>query len=339
MKARKLPSGNWNVRVPVGTDKDGKVIYKSITERKKDDALRKAALYDVRGGDIRVGEMVLRYIMERREVLSPSTYRSYIGIYNASIKDDVFARFQISTLSDTHAQRWVSRVAKDKSPKTVKNTYFLFSAALKYFYPRMDIRVRLPQMMRPVLHTPKTSEVKLIIDLAKERDFELYKAILLGSAGMMRRGEIAALTADDLDFKRNIVSVTKSQVRLAEGGYTIKPPKTDSSNRFVRLPQFVMDVLPHSGKVVDLTIAQITNRFIDLVKASGLPHFRFHDLRHYGASVSVSSSVGASTSTVKDRGGWATDGMMKRVYINSLDDEVDKDTQAINDFFTEQFAK
>ena len=314
---------------------DGKPKYISITASSKSEVMEKAAVYDFRGEDITVSEMVQRYINERSAVLSPSTIRGYVSIYNASIRDNVFGSWRVQIVTDSHAQRWISELSGAKSAKSVKNAYFLFCAALKHYFPRKDIVVRLPRSKQPRLHTPTTAEVNAIVQLA-EQNRELYKAILLGAVGMMRRGEIAALTAEDCDFSRNTIRIDKAQVRLPEGGYITRPPKTDASNRTIILPQFVMDLLPKQGKTVDLTIAQITNQFIDLVKRSGLPHFRFHDLRHYAASIAASSSVGASVEAIKARGGWATDGMMKRIYINQLGDEVDKDTLAINGYFEQK---
>ena len=149
----------------------------------------------------------------------------------------------------------------------------------------------------------------------------------------MRRGEIAALTADDLDFSRNTISITKAYARSADNKWVLKPPKTSASNRVIVMPRFVMDALPKEGRVVSLSPAKISDHFRELLKRSGNTQFRFHDLRHYAASIAASSSVGASAETIKARGGWSTDSVMKRIYINQIGDEVDKDTQNVISFY------
>lgn len=333
MKARKLKSGRWNARAYIGKDENGKSIFRSFTADTKAEAERLAVLNSFKyPADMRVGDMVDAFIEARKDVLSPSTYRGYLSAYKANIEGIAFASIPVSSLDTVKAQRWVNDLTKKHSPKTVKNIYGMFAAALRYFYPDIRLTVKLPQSRQPKLHTPTTAEVQTVTALAKEKDYELYKAILLGGVGMMRRGEIAALTAEDLDFKRNTVSITKSLARTSDNKWVVKPPKTAASNRVVVMPKFVMDALPKSGKTVQLTPAKISDHFHELVKNAEVTPFRFHDLRHYAASIAASSSVGASAETIKARGGWSTDSVMKRIYINAIGDEVDKDTKSIISF-------
>lgn len=332
MKARKLKSGRWNCRVYIGKDSSGKYIYKSFTADTREEAERKAALNSFKHtSDMRVREVVETFIETRRPVLSPATYRGYKSAYETHIEGAAFGSIPVSSLDSVKIQRWVNGMTAERSPKTVKNVYGMFSAALKYFYPELRFNVRLPQNIQPALYTPGTGEVAAVLEYAKEHDYELYKAVLLGAVGMMRRGEIAALTASDLDFKRNTISISKSIARTSENKWVIKPPKTAASNRVIVMPPFVMESLPKSGKTVSLSPAKITEHFHSAVRSLGLPSFRFHDLRHYAASIAASSSVGASSETIKARGGWSTDSVMKRIYINQIGEEIDKDTQSILD--------
>ena len=338
MKARKLKSGRWNARAYIGKDKNGKAVYRSFTADTKAEAERKAALNAFHyTTDMRLGDTVAAFIETREAVISPSTHRSYLGIYKAHIEGNVIASVPVSVFDSVKAQRWVNGLSRTHSPKTVRNAWGLLSCAVKYFYPDIRINVRLPQAVQPKLHTPTTAEVGAVISAARERDKELYKAILLGSVGMMRRGEIAALTADDLDFARNTISITKAYARSAGNKWVLKPPKTASSNRVIVMPQFVMDELPKEGRVVALSPAKISDHFRDLVRKLDVPQFRFHDLRHYAASIAASSSIGASAETIKARGGWSTDSVMKRIYINQIGEEIDKDTKNVISFY-EQFV-
>ena len=50
--------------------------------------------------------------------------------------------------------------------------------------------------------------------------------------------------------------------------------------------------------------------------------FRFHDFRHYSASI------------MHARGGWKTDTVLKAVYRNVINDEQKKFTDKINSHFT-----
>lgn len=333
MKARKLKSGRYNVQVYIGTDANGKKRYKSVTADTKAEALRIASAYDTSVSDITVGMLIDRYLTLKKAVLSPTTYRSYKGIYETNIKNNPIASVKVHALNSTIVQRWISEVSITHTPKTVKNYYGLLTAAVKMHQPGKAFSVKLPQEKPKKLHTPTTAEVNTVLALAKETRPELYKAILLGAIGMMRRGEIAALTAEDCDFDKNTIRITKAQVKTEDNKHINKQPKTDASVRVIAMPQFVMDALPKEGPIVSINATQITNQFIDLMENADLPHFRFHDLRHYAASIAASSSVGASVESIKARGGWSTDAMMKRVYINQLEDEVHKDSEKILDYY------
>jgi len=64
-----------------------------------------------------------------------------------------------------------------------------------------------------------------------------YIAIFSG----MRRGEIMALTWEDLDIEEGIINITKATVRSGSKQYT-KTPKTSNGIRKVCIPLFVMDI-------------------------------------------------------------------------------------------------
>ena len=55
--------------------------------------------------------------------------------------------------------------------------------------------------------------------------------------GTFRRGELIAMTWEDLDMENCIASVTKSMTKTKEGGQFTKEPKTDASIRDLTLPE------------------------------------------------------------------------------------------------------
>lgn len=340
MKPRKTKSGKWNVSVCVGMGADGKRIWKSVTKKTKAECIQAANELSVNPKRIiRVEEAVRRYLEAKEAVLSPTTHRGYLSIYNNHIKYDVFGFLPIDYLTDSHIQRWVSRLAATESAKTVRNVYGLVSAALRFADRRLVFNVKLPQKKVHKLHTPSTAEVQKVLAICKEWDEALYRAVLLAAVGMMRLGEICALTADDIDRQKNTITINKSAAITSKNELVVKPPKNDTSNRTIVLPEFVIDQLPEEGQIIGKSPNAISVQFRKLMERNKdkVTPFRFHDLRHYAASIAASSSIGASVESIKARGGWATDGMMKRVYINQIGEEVDKDTKAIIRYFEEHF--
>lgn len=80
--------------------------------------------------------------------------------------------------------------------------------------------------------------------------------------------------------------------------------------------------------VVDVAPTVITNKFSRLLKRNGLPKFRFHDLRHYNASVMLALNV--PDKYAMERGGWSTMSVMKDRYQHTFSDERFKHETLIN---------
>ena len=279
-------------------------------------------------------EAVEGYIDSRRPVLSPVTIKQYESIQHTHIENDTIASIHLPDLSVSVLQAWVNYlVEKGAKPKTIKNCFGLLKAAIKMYDKDVCLDdVRLPQPIRYNGYTPGDSEVQTFIQYIKEKDRDLYIATLLAAFGPMRRSEICALTSDDI--KGSSVSVHRAKVPgPGEIWITKETPKTDASNRTIIYPDFVAKELKGiSGDVISCTPTAITKRFQAQIKKAGLPHCRFHDLRHYGAS--IMHAMGVPDVYIVQRGGWSSDYVMKRVYRDALDEEQKKQTANINDHFS-----
>lgn len=334
MKAEKLKSGNWRVKVYLGRDKSGKQRFKSITARTEREALAAAREYSpVENGSMTVIDACRQYLDIRGPVLSPATVRGYKKVLSCHIDPYPISVFKIEKLSSPIVQKWVSSLSSKMSPKSVRNAYGFFSAALSFFSPDLRFRIRLPQRRPASNYTPTIEDINAVLSVS---DPELRKAILLGATAMMRRGEICALTAEDVNLLKGTVRINKSISRDFQGFWVEKPPKTVSSNREIRINRELLSLFPPAGNIVDLKPDQVTMRFNRAVKKAGVHPFRFHDLRHFAASIAVSSAIGAGKLTIRDRGGWETDHVLESVYEHSVRDVKEKDTEKILSFFSEK---
>lgn len=333
MKAEKLPSGNWRVRVTVGK-KDGKPVRRSITAKTRQEAMRMAALYE--GPDtaleMSLAEACREYLDTRGKELSPSTVRGYLGTLRTCVDADPIGSVKIAKIKSPQLQAWISRI--HGKAKTKRNHLGFVVTVLKYYIEGASYRVRIADEMQEELHVPTMDEVNRVLSICDE---ETRRAALLGIFGM-RRGEICALAAEDLDRKNCLIRISKSVAKTDAGEWILKTPKTRSSVRWIEVTPAVMDMLPEDGPVVSVSPDQITNRFARAVRKAGVEHFRFHDLRAFFASVSVSSVVNASERTVQDLGGWATNNVLKRHYERSISDVKQKETARILSFFEKNLA-
>lgn len=331
--ARKLPSGAWNCRVFVGMV-DGKRKYKSVTvpdpsRRGKKECERLAseiALSRRTPTAATVYDAVQAYIDGKRAVLSPSTIRSYERYRR---RMEPIQSLPAELLTARSAQAWVNRLAVSYSPKYIRNIYGLLTASLAYAgLPSPP--VTFPSSAPKPLHTPSDAEIRVLLDHISNNT-PLRSACLLAAFGSLRRGEICALTPEDMDGNR--VTVCKSMVQDAEGSWHVKPmAKTDESNRVVVLPDFVMAEI---ALPISLHPEQVSNRFRRAVRSSGLPHFRFHDLRHY--YVSIAHALGVPDAYIMQMGGWKTDNVMHRVYRDTLPDVMQAEQDKLTAHFRDAF--
>ena len=324
-------------------DADGKRHCKTFTAstRAKARQLSEEWEDEYLNGDKRVPTTVLSalnaYIDGKAPVLSPSTVRSYRGVVSARIEGRPIADIDVSDLTLSDVQKWVNAEVTDNlSPKSVKDHFSLLRSATKPMTRRLDWdAVALPQPRRFQGHTPTDAEIRQLLDYTRQQsDPTLYRAILLTAFGPLRRSEVCALTSKDI--RGNAVTIDKALVRNDAGGWEIKTTKTIDSTRVIIYPDFVIRELSGiSDRIVSCNPDALARRFERALKFAKLPRFRFHDLRHYGASIMMYMD-GVSQRTIENRGGWSRNSpILRRIYQNTLADKEKAETEKINSYFSQ----
>lgn len=320
MKAHKLPSGSWRVQVTVGghrysftdTDKRRVVQRAAVFADEHREAVRNPSFKDA----------MEDYISTREKVLSPATIRRYRSIQKMLLqREPAFCEKRIINITEWDVQHLIER--QTISPKTLRNYAGLIQASMG-----RKLNVRLPEKTPPKIIIPTDLEVKGLMALTYGTELEI--PVLLAAFGPLRRGEICALTMDDIDG--NIVSVTKSMVRDTYGNYLIKPPKTYCSNRRVAMPPGITDRIRELGHITDYKPHQITNYFVSWQERAGVDEpYHFHCLRHY--CVSTLHAQGVPDEYIMERGGWATPHVLQDVYRHTMADQKDRFTDQIMHHF------
>lgn len=350
MKAFKRPSGSWTARAYLGTDEDGKPIMKAFTAPDEASAIALAADYQAKHKN-RVDRHSLSaamgaYIRAKEPVLSPSTIRDYRS-REKTLKSQ-FPRLcardmhtitahdleaLVSVLTREHDDFHLLHVRKvASSPKTVRN-YIGFLSAVFSFSSLPMPPVALPQKTRPDLYIPTEDEIRRLLDAAEGT--EMYIPIALGAFAPLRRGEIVALRYPE-DFKGSVIHVRRSVAKDSHGKAVEKAPKTLSSDRYIELPDFLIDRIKSQGYITKLTTSQITKAFPRLLDKAGLPHFRFHDLRHF--CISYLHTLGIPDVYIMQRSGHSTDSTLRRVYLHTLADHSETMTKKALDSFCSNFG-
>lgn len=315
--AKKQPSGQWKCRVYSHTTPDGKKHYRAFTASTKQEAEQQAARFSgkkdrERKTDLTVIDAVTGYIDARAGVLSPSTV---LGYKKMLIYFERIGYKKINKLSPPEVQTWISDLASRLSPKSVHNVYGLFSATFALYQPDTVWRIKLPPKQKKRLTAASDEQIMLLYNSA---DDKLKKCIALAAFTSMRRGEICAIRYGDI--KEKSIHVHADMVKGVDGWHYKPTPKTSESDRIAPVPEAVIELLGTGDPdafVIDWVPDTITKRFIDLRDDLGLPDIRFHDLRHYYASIAAALIPDLYTESF---GGWGRGSKaMREIYQNKID--------------------
>lgn len=340
-KAKKLPSGSWRVLVYDYTDAKGKRKYKSFTSedpsaKGKRKVESEAAIYAAGKDSLRtlttmkdmtLGQAMDMYIENRSAVLSPGTIREYKRSRRNDLQE--LMPLKIHGITREDIQSSINHEALSHSPKSVRNMHGLLSSVLRTYRPDFAFNTKLPQKIRPDIYVPTDDDIKALTHYLLGDEMEV--PVLLAAFGPMRRGEICALRYEDIDG--NLIHVSHSLVLDENKNWVLKPPKTYTSNRFIEFPDFIINKIGMgTGRVVDINPNALSSRFSHILKNAGIPPFRFHDLRHYSAS--IQHALGIPDVYIMARGGWASDSVLKNVYRHVMNDKTKEMNLVANQHFS-----
>ena len=319
MKIEKLPSGSYRIRKMYKGQ-----TYTVITDYKptQKEALKLMAdeLDRVKADGrsqkhVTFQEAATGYIEVKRNVLSPSTIAGYERISKAL--SDWFRKLLVSDISILDVQKEVNDYSAGRSPKTVRNAHCFISAVLSMYRPEISLRTSLPQKVKSETYVPTNDEVKKVVERAKGTEYEI--AILLAALGL-RRSEICALKADDL--QGNTLRINKALVENSEHGFTEKGTKTTDSAREIYLPDELAELIRERGYIYKGYPGNILKFLHRAQDALGIPRFKLHALRHYYAS--TAHAIGIPDSYIMQSGGWQSDNVLKSVYRHARDEEKER---------------
>lgn len=323
-KAKKLPSGQWRTLVydytEILPDGQKKRHYESFTaDTKAKSELMAAEFSNTKNrrnrNNLTLLEAMDKFIDLKSNVLSPTTLKEYCRLKNSVYKD--IEHVPVHKLDKMTIQKWVNDYAITHSPKSTKNAYHFLNSSIHLIDESINFKITLPQSIINELYTPTDDDIRRICDYVREYDKDMLIAIYLGAFGALRRSEMCALTTNDIRDKNKLI-INKGMIHNGIEWIIKNYPKNDSSNRIVTYPDFVMESLPASGRLINLNPNTVTSRFGRIIKKCNVPHFRLHDLRHYTAS--ILHAIGVPDEYIMKVGGWSSDYVMKQRYRGVLND-------------------
>jgi len=124
--------------------------------------------------------------------------------------------------------------------------------------------------------------------------------ILLAGLCGMRLSEVMGLTWNDIDFENHTIFIRKANVFVGSQVIEKNRTKTKKSTRKIVIPNYVIEILKEYKKVGLVFSRKDGNpehggnyrlRFTKFLKRNGLPKTRFHDLRHFNATMMLKKGV------------------------------------------------
>ena len=312
MKIEKLPSGSYRIRKRI----DGQDVQMTLSYRpsqKEADRLLRDKAFGKDKLRLTFKQAADKYIDGKKPTLSPSTIKGYKSVLKNL--PDWFTDSRIGDISAWDIQKMVGEISKGRSPKTVRNFYGFVCSVFNVFRPQLRISSTLPQMTKKDPYLPSDEDIKAVLDYYKGTEYEI--PLRLAGYGL-RRSEICAITSDDLNGET--LSIGKAKVTSTDG-WVIKLPKTPESTRKIVIDKELADLIRASGTAFTGNPNMIYNKLKEAQEELKLPDFPLHAFRHYYAS--TLHSMGISDAAIMKNGGWKTDFVMKRNYIQAVQKEAD----------------
>ncbi len=168
-----------------------------------------------------------------------------------------------------------------------------------------------------------------VLSPATIRGYRNIQKMLLRDYASFCHMEIRNISQDDV---QRVINVHHALVLGTDKEWHLKAPKTGSSDRYISAPTFVTDRIRELGHITTLNPHSITIMFQRVLKRTNITHFRFHDLRHYSASIRHALRI--PDAYIMQEGGWKTDAVLKSVYRHAMSDRQKEMADLANNHFS-----
>ena len=262
------------------------------------------------------------YIRDMKSRLKENTWLTKEHIIRTKILP-YFGKLKISEISTKEVIAWQNEMLayRDEKKKPYSQTYLktlhnqlsaIFNHAVRYYELRSNPAAKAGNMgseeHKEMLFWTKEEYKKFSFEMM-DKPVSFYAFEMLYWCGI-REGELLALTPADFDFEKCTVSITKSYQRL-NGQDLITTPKTEKSNRVIKMPQFLADEMQDylkqlygiepNDRMFTVTKSYLHREMDRGAKEAGVKRIRIDDIRH--SAVSLLIDMGFTATAIADRVG------------------------------------
>lgn len=296
------------------------------------------------------------YLIAKKENISSTTFL----LYETSIQRILIPKLghlHLDEIKPFHVQELINFLATpsgrvDKkgeklAPATIRRYLTILQSIMTMAWKQEYIqsnpadtrRLEISKIVTPEVEAFSNEEIAEILKMAQLEPIHIHAVIATAIYTGARRGEIAGLKWEDVDFEKRTMYIRRSVVKLVGQEPEIKLPKTISSIRQMAIPQALCDILQELKKEQDRKKALLgekwheegflftdwcghvmhphtpTKQFDKFLKKYGFRHLKFHGLRHSSATYLLSN--GCDIKTVSKRLGH-TSIDTTNIYVHAL---------------------
>ncbi len=315
--------GRWEAQITLPDGKRKSVYGKTREEVQKK---LKQSIRDIDSGLPLSNdqETVEHYLTEWLETVRHQVKTSSFHCYDNSIRLHVvpsLGKHRLSKLTPQHVQQFYTQKLKaGLSSTTVRQIHLILHRALKDAMRMGMIQRNVTEMVKPPrnrkveMKTLDARQAALFVDAANGERLEALFVLAITTG--MRQGELLGLRWQDVDIDKGILHVRQA-LYITRGVIYLTAPKTVNSKRTIHLSKVAIYALrkyrinylqealafgPEWNTQYNLVFPTTTGNpiraahlvslaFHRILSNAGLPHIRFHDLRHTAATLMLERGV------------------------------------------------
>lgn len=270
------------------------------------------------------------YVKPLRKI---STYNRYKELINKYLND--IGGINITDIQSSHIEELLLKNKGKISDSTLQSIYTIINTIMNralHLKIIKDNPCKYVERPKRNKFTPDTLEIEEIekifsvLDLNNNYDYMFFIALKITLELGLRRGELAGLEWQSIDFEENLITINNNLI-YSNGHVIMSTPKTEESNRTIYVSDTILNILKElkqkqednkkkygefyvsnsfDNKDYDLVMIWQNGKYIHpmyyldklkkvLKKADINKNIRFHDLRHTNATLLISQGIDFKT--------------------------------------------